>query len=482
MLEDNPHDAMFIKRTLQRTGFEFDSKIVACKEDFIAALDEFVPDIILSDHQLPQFSSTEGLEICRKKIPFIPFILVTGAVSEEFAASIIREGADDYLLKGNLMRLPTAIRQAIKKNETEKSLIQSKERYDLVSKATSDAIWDWDIVKGTVFWNHGVKTLFGFDPLSSVGIETLWNERIHPHDRDRVIGEINKVFGVEENSWISSYRYKHADGHYCHVFDRAHILYEQGKPVRMIGAMQDISEQVKTLEEVKRLSIVASKTDNSVLILDNELRIEWVNAGFTRLSGYTLAEVEGKKPFEFLHGLETDPIVTARIKGAATLQRPCSEEILNYSKDGRKYWVRITVTPVFNEKKTLDKFVTIQSDITEQKEFEKSISAVASELTSLIENANAPIFGVDKAGNINEWNKVTGELTGYEKEEVFKKHWTDFMDTKIHLSILDVLAKVLTGKSVRNYELPFVRRNGSLLMLLVSFSPRLDVKQNIKPG
>jgi len=480
MLEDSPDDASLIQKTLQRADVAFEAKVVASRDDFVKALASFSPDLILSDHQLPQFSSTEALEICRRSFPFLPFILVTGTVSEEFAASIIRAGADDYLLKNNLKRLPTAIRQAIERKKTEQSLVQSNERYELVSKATSDAIWDWNIVKDTITWNHGLKTLFGYEPISMADTDRLWSGRIHPDDRARVLEEMNKVFSEQGDSWISFYRYKHINGSYRHVFDRAHVLYEKGKPIRMIGAMQDVNDRIKMLEEVKKLSIVASKTDSSVLILDKDSRIEWVNDSFTRLSGYGLQEVIGKRPFEFLYGPETDSFLEGKIIERAKLLHPFTEEILNYAKDGRKYWIRVTITPIFNDNGEHDKFIAIQSDVTEQKEFEKNITAIAREFTSLIENANVPIFGIDRNGYVNEWNRITAEITEYTKNEVLEKKWIDILDPSVHEKVRDIIKKVYTGESTRNIELPFVSKSGKNLVILMSISPRLDGNKNIK--
>ena len=83
------------------------------------ALEDFHPDVILSDHALPQFNSVEALAICRKNSLNMPFILVTGTVSEEFAVSCLKQGADDYVLKSNLVRLPTAIINALKQRNVE---------------------------------------------------------------------------------------------------------------------------------------------------------------------------------------------------------------------------------------------------------------------------------------------------------------------------------------------------------------------------
>lgn len=117
MLEDEQDDAELIGRSMIKSGMSFVSKRVDTKEDFSEALKSFSPDVILSDHSLPQFNSLEALKVCKQKGLSVPFILVTGTVSEEFAVTCLKEGADDYLLKSNLVRLPLAIQNALKQRE-----------------------------------------------------------------------------------------------------------------------------------------------------------------------------------------------------------------------------------------------------------------------------------------------------------------------------------------------------------------------------
>lgn len=119
MLEDLPEDIGLIEHILRKEGIQFESHYVDTKDEYVKALDHFGPDVILSDHALPQFNSVEALSICRKTSLNIPFILVTGTVSEEFAVSCLKQGADDYVLKSNLVRLPSAIVNALKQRNVE---------------------------------------------------------------------------------------------------------------------------------------------------------------------------------------------------------------------------------------------------------------------------------------------------------------------------------------------------------------------------
>lgn len=119
MLEDLQDDVGLIEHTLRKEGMNFSVKRVDSQEEFSECLEKFQPDVILSDHALPQFNSLEALKICRKQAVNVPFILVTGTVSEEFAVSCLKQGADDYVLKSNMVRLPSAIHNALKQRHHE---------------------------------------------------------------------------------------------------------------------------------------------------------------------------------------------------------------------------------------------------------------------------------------------------------------------------------------------------------------------------
>ena len=115
ILEDEISDAELIKKFLERSGLIFNSILASDKNEFIEAINKNKFDVILADNSLPQFNSVDALKLLKEKNEDTPFILVTGTVSEEFAVNILQQGADDYILKGNIKRLPTAISTAIEK-------------------------------------------------------------------------------------------------------------------------------------------------------------------------------------------------------------------------------------------------------------------------------------------------------------------------------------------------------------------------------
>lgn len=127
LLEDNYSDAELLMRTLTKADLKHELHLVESKAHFISELDNFKPDIIVSDHYLPSFNSLEALKIARKKRSDIPFILVTGSVSEEFAEDCMKAGVDDYILKNSLIRLPSSIKNIFSraKANREKEIVES---------------------------------------------------------------------------------------------------------------------------------------------------------------------------------------------------------------------------------------------------------------------------------------------------------------------------------------------------------------------
>ncbi len=127
LLEDNPSDANKIKSEIKKTFPLLASHTVDSKEKFTRELYDFKPDLVLSDHSIAGFNSLEALKIVRNVNAAIPFIIVSGIISEEFVADCIKTGADDYISKDSLMRLPVAINNVLKKNkiQKEKNMIEA---------------------------------------------------------------------------------------------------------------------------------------------------------------------------------------------------------------------------------------------------------------------------------------------------------------------------------------------------------------------
>jgi PAS domain S-box-containing protein len=136
-----------------------------------------------------------------------------------------------------------------------KSLEESNQRYQYVSRATSDAIWDWDITNGTLYRGDNFETIFGYNMADTrQGIEP-WTALIAAEDAERIINSIRAVLTGKETIWKQEYRFLRADGTFADVVDRGFVIRDQeGTAVRMVGAMHDISERKQALKEMKRIT------------------------------------------------------------------------------------------------------------------------------------------------------------------------------------------------------------------------------------
>src|SRR5688500_2856864 len=197
ILEDSVDDAVLIERELKRAGMLFTSLIVKMRGEFEAALTEFDPDVILCDHSLPQFNSIEAFKIYKdlqSRTGFtVPFILVTGNVSEEFAVQSFKAGVDDYILKDRLKRLPLSIESSLEKcrleRERRKFVQQMIAKEALMNEAEQLAhfcSWQADLLTGKLTWSDEAYNLLGYAPGEIDPFYEDFLSIVHPEDLEFV--------------------------------------------------------------------------------------------------------------------------------------------------------------------------------------------------------------------------------------------------------------------------------------------------------
>lgn len=182
LLEDNITDAELILRVLRSSEMRFQYQLATDKHSFMLQMRRFQPDVVLADNSLPQFSAGEALAFTRQDFMHTALILVTGTVSEEFAASIIKMGADDYVLKDRLQRLPAAVEAAVRHRQVEKEklesrqkLIESEERYRILVERISDGFIALDKEWRYTYANKKIGEMTHRDPQSLIG-KYIWQE------------------------------------------------------------------------------------------------------------------------------------------------------------------------------------------------------------------------------------------------------------------------------------------------------------------
>lgn len=259
------------------------------------------------------------------------------------------------------------------KFKIQKSLQQSNERYNYVTKATSDAIWDWDFENNLVYRAEGFKTIFGFDLEELNLTNTSWENYIHPEDKQSAKKSINDKINSSGNYWKHDYRIIKPNGEVAYVQDSAYIIRGKNKNVtRLIGALQDVTQRKKEEQQLKLFASVVTNTNDSVLITDAEPfgdhgpKILYINEAFTAMTGYTLEDVIGKTP-SILEGPKSDQLELKRIQKAIQNWESYETTIINYKKNGEEFWNNFSITPVADQNGSYTHWIAIERDITLRK-------------------------------------------------------------------------------------------------------------------
>lgn len=170
-------------------------------------------------------------------------------------------------------------------------------------------------------------------------------------------------------------------------------------------------------DEVWKLSAIAQRTENAAIITDTEGLIEWVNPGFERITGFTSAEVIGKRPGSILQFEDTDPEAVKQISAAIKNRQPIQTEILNRGKNGRVYWLSLDIQPLVTEKGEFVGFMAIEADITELKQISASLLKRNSDLEMMSNMAKVGVWSIDLTTDQIEWSsqvrKIHGVASGY---------------------------------------------------------------------
>ena len=194
MLEDSPEDAELIRLELGKTGAEFIIKLTDNLYDFSKALEEFQPEIILSDYLIPNFSGLGGLSLAREKLPDVPYIFVSGHIGEDRAIEALKKGATDYVLKDRLTKLVPTIKRVLKEVEEldskkmiENSLQKSEESYRILFENNLAGVFNAAIDGKILKCNQACSELFGYDSIEEFLLVPLQDHYDRGKDRRDII-------------------------------------------------------------------------------------------------------------------------------------------------------------------------------------------------------------------------------------------------------------------------------------------------------
>lgn len=388
LVEDNPGDARLIDIYLRESFDNF--KLV--NSDYLSkGLEELEKQtfaIIILDLSLPD---SDGLDTFRKiheKAQETPIIVLTGVEDESIGINAMKLGAQDFLVKGRLEvnTLKRSIKYSIEryrllnelsektKNLEEKTedLHREKLRLAEAQKLAHIGNWEWDLETGMFTWSDELYRIYKLSHDQLISFDRFL-ELTHAADRAYVSHMMEESI-KDQKPFNFYYRILRPDKSVRTLDAKGEVVTdERGKVIRVIGTLQDVSERVNE-EEMEKLAVAATKSNNSVIIADQDGKIKWINEGFTRLTGYTLEEVKDTHGEVLRRGSDTGLSQEASFyRSVITEKKPVIYESKNIAKDGREYWVITTLTPVLNRDGEVERILAIESDITVRKTMEEEL-------------------------------------------------------------------------------------------------------------
>ena len=257
ILEDQEDDCLLMLHELRREGFLADWHRVETEAEFRAHVTDPL-DLILADYSLPQFDAIRALNVRNEHGVDVPFIIVSGSISEEVAVECMKRGAADYLIKDRMRRLGPAISHALhekylreEKRRAEVALRESEARFALALRGTNDGLWDMKFSsefpllhpQTPVYYSSRFQSLLGYQEEEFGTCLQSWLECLHQDDQVRV-GAALEAHLHEQVPYCIEYRVRTKNNNYLWVIGHGQALWDTaGRPTRMAGSIRDISER-----------------------------------------------------------------------------------------------------------------------------------------------------------------------------------------------------------------------------------------------
>ena len=453
IVEDNDDDLLLLLRTLRQGGYEPAHRCVQTAAALTAVLAEEPWDIVLCDYQLPQFNGADALKLVQASGRDLPFIIVSGVIGEEQAVSVMKAGANDYVLKDKLFRLGPAIARELRDTEVrrqrrkaEEQLRASEAQFRLLFEANPNPMWVFD--EETFHFlavNDAALRHYGYTRAEFLAL-TVTDIR-PPEDRAQVPAVLASQRGLVDTR-VGEFRHQKKDGTLMDVEITVSSIPFNGRPGRLVLA-NDITARKRDEAVRARYELIAQHARDPLLLVDLEGRIIEANQAAVRLYGYTREELLNLR----VYALRQDDAEVVDLQIQQAVLNGILFETTQVRKDGTVVPVEVSSIGVTVAGRTM--LLSVIRDISQRRETEKTLRRAKEEaeraskaksdfLASMSHELRTPLNAVMGFSQVLR-EEHFGPLTAKQKEYV-----NDIYESGQHLltlinDILD-LSKIEAGK------------------------------------
>lgn len=345
----------------------------------------------------PEALDRFGLKLGDFALHDVSLDLIQVVQSMRIANADLRRLTD--ILKGHRSELQSVNAEVSARNEQLELTTRDLEDAQAIAELGS---WRYRIAEDRLEWSDEFVRIFGIPNIEAGATLSTWLSYVHPGDRVRVESAIRNI---GSDSLNLDFRIIRPDGRRRYVHLRSRV--DKGSLSKLIraGTLQDITRRKlneKLLrsqrKQIRKLALVASSTDNGVLITGSDGRIEWANMAFRRQAGYGPKDLRGRKPGELLQVPETCPTTISHMRQKLAAREGFSVELLNAAADGRRYWVALEVQPVLDSKGAVTHFISVQRDVTEARQQQAALERLRAERDMILQLSPDGFLAFDEFG------------------------------------------------------------------------------------
>ncbi len=476
IVEDLPSDAELAQRQLKKHLGECLVKVVDTKEDFLRELNEFEPQLIVSDYNLPSFDGLTALKLTLQKDSSIPFIILTGSMNEDTAVECMKAGAWDYVIKEHNKRLGASAVSALEKKSVidEKTKVSqaNKEKQIFIQQITKTIplyLFIFDLKTGkSTYTNKDIWASLGYHDLKSNQVEgDILNSLIHKDDLERHKNIFKKLQTLKEGEVENNeYRVKNSSGEWI-WFRSMYVVFsfdEDGNPATILESTQDVSSLKRTqrdLREAHRFyKQILDSSKDGILVTNMDDKIVFWNPPMTEMFNIPFMDVLGREISSVFKSMSREEELKFYEQSKNGKIITTNDYQFTYKSSNEKGWANGRYFPLLDTGNNIAGVIYMVHDITERKLQEEELRESEHKYKTIFENIQDVYFETDLSGIVIEVSPSINTISKYTREEMIGSNIGDvYADKKERELIIEKLSR---GEKLKDYELVLLDKDGTV--------------------